>query len=292
MNATHAHRKGRVSLVGAGPGDPELLTLRAWRRIQDAETVCYDQLVGDPILGLIPNDARRIPVGKVGGGPSTSQDEIHRILAREALAGRRVVRLKGGDPFVFGRGGEEALFLARLGIPVEVVPGLSSAIAGPAAAAIPVTHRGLSTSVTIVTGAAARGADPALRESWAHLARAGGTLVVLMSLRRLQTILDTLTAAGLPANTPAAMVQAATLDDQRVVTGTAACLPQAVATAGLGSPALLVVGEVVRVRDQLHTLVGPLAFEQLGQNVASARGGHDAPGDAGDTPIHAHDARP
>lgn len=246
---------GRVSLVGAGPGDPELLTLRAWRRIREADTVCYDALVGQEILGLIPAEARRICVGKVGGGPSVAQEEIEALLVREARAGRRVVRLKGGDPFVFGRGGEEAMTLARAGIPVEVVPGISSAVAGPASAGIPVTHRGLSTSVTIVTGASARGADARLRESWVHLARAGGTLVVLMSLRRLEEILGALEAAGMPPETPAAMIQSATLEEQRVVEGTVATLAPQVRAAGLGSPSLLVVGEVVSVRASLTTLI-------------------------------------
>lgn len=273
---------GVVSLVGAGPGDPELLTLRAWRRLQDAEVVCYDHLVGDSILGLIPMTARRICVGKTGGGASTPQEEIEAVLIREARAGRRVVRLKGGDPFVFGRGGEEVLALSRAGIPVEVVPGISSAVAGPSAAGIPVTHRGVSTSVTVVTGACARGAERALRESWVHLARAGGTLVVLMSLGRLEAILDALREAGLAAGMPAAMVQSATLEEQRVVVGTVGDLGPRVRAAGLTSPALLVVGDVVGLRAEMTTLLS-----LVGQ---SAREAHEPPRGNGEAWLSRSDA--
>jgi uroporphyrin-III C-methyltransferase len=243
---------GSIHLVGAGPGDPELLTVRAVRRLAEADVVLYDQLVPDAILALVGPRTRRIHVGKVGGGPSTPQSEIEATMVREALAGHRVVRLKGGDPFVFGRGGEEALAAAAHGIPVEVVPGLTSAVAGPAAAGIPVTHRGLATHFTVVTGHGAS-SDDGLRERWGHLARAGGTIVFLMGVRAIGSIVPALLEAGLSASTPLALVERATRPDQRVTVTTLGEAIEAVSQLRPASPSLFVVGDVVRLHHAIES---------------------------------------
>lgn len=251
---------GRVWLVGAGPGDPELLTVRALRVLQQAQVVLHDALISAPILALVPATALCLDVGKVGGGPSTSQAEINALLLVHAQAGRRVVRLKGGDPFVFGRGFEEVIALQEAGVPVEVVPGITSAVAVPAAAGIPVTHRGAATHVTFLTATGA-GDDDALRTQWGHLSQAGGTLVFLMGLRRLEAIATTLVGAGASPERPAAVVSKGTTPDQRVVVGTLATIAALVDAAGLPSPALLVVGEVVALREQWPSLLSVLDCE-------------------------------
>jgi uroporphyrin-III C-methyltransferase len=242
-----------VALVGAGPGDPELLTLKAARALAAADVVLVDALVPPVMLAPCRPDARVLDVGKLGYGRHTPQEVICRLLAEEALAGRRVVRLKGGDPFVFGRGGEEALYLAERGLPFEVIPGISSAIAAPAAAQIPVTQRGVVHSFTVVTGSAARH-GALLADNWAALAKAGGTLVFLMALRPLRHIVERLREGGLRGDMPCAMIQAGTRDDMRVVDGQIATIADDVAEAGLGSPALLVVGDVCEVRSSLLAL--------------------------------------
>ena len=197
---------GHVTLVGAGPGDTELLTLKALKAIEAADVILHDHLVSPEILGLVPPHVRLVDVGKIPGGRHTSQGVTNRLLEKEARAGLRVVRLKGGDPFVFGRGGEEAVWLRDRGIGVTVVPGISSCVAVPAAAGIPVTHRGVSTHVSIVTGRGATGDGRPLEQAWRDLARAGGTLVVLMGLGRLPAILEAVRDAGRGADTPAAVV--------------------------------------------------------------------------------------
>jgi uroporphyrin-III C-methyltransferase len=241
----------RVALVGAGPGDPELLTLRAVRRLRDADVVLFDNLVGDGILELCKPGTRFVDVGKLPGGRFTTQDAINALLVREAASGARVVRLKGGDPFVFGRGGEEAIALREAGHDVEIVPGISSSIAAAGAAAIPVTHRGVSTSFTVVTGHGATADDPALVESWANLGRAGGTLVFLMGIGAIEKIVATLRAAGVPSDRPAAVVYAATTPDERVVIADLATIAEATAAAQIRSHAVLVVGDVVNLRDAI-----------------------------------------
>jgi uroporphyrin-III C-methyltransferase/precorrin-2 dehydrogenase/sirohydrochlorin ferrochelatase len=242
---------GRVSLVGAGPGDPELLTLRAVQRLQAADVVVFDRLVSADVLAYARPDAELIDVGKAPGGRGWSQAEINTLLEKLAREGRQVVRLKGGDPFVFGRGGEEALALARAGVPFEVVPGISAALAAPAAAGIPVTHRGLSGSVTIVNGH-----DPA-QHDWSALARGGGTLVFLMAVEHLEDIVATLLAHGRPASEAAALVQWATTSRQRVVSGPLGEIALLARAAELEPPAVLVVGptaalgaELTRTRKQ------------------------------------------
>ena len=234
MNSTHV-----VSLVGAGPGDPELLTVRALKRIEAADVVLADDLIDPRVLALVKG--RLLRVGKRGGCISTDQHFIHALMIREARAGHRVVRLKGGDPFVFGRGGEEVDALREAGLEVEVVSGLTSGIAGPAAVGIPVTDRRASAGVVLVTGHAGEGrAEP----DWAALARTGLTLVIYMGVARAADITAKLLAAGLRTDLPAAVVRAAHTAQQRHVVTTLAGLPDCIAREGLKSPALLVVGEV------------------------------------------------
>ncbi|QRN93699.1 uroporphyrinogen-III C-methyltransferase [Archangium violaceum] len=241
-------KHGKVYLVGAGPGDPGLLTLRAARLLGDAEAVVYDRLIHPEVLKHARPRARLLFVGKEGGGESVAQEEINALLISQARLGRMVVRLKGGDPFVFGRGAEEALALEAAGIPYEVVPGVSSGVAAPAAAAIPVTHRGVSGSVTFATGHRA-GKAP----DWAHLAGAE-TLVLFMAGGRLEEATLALIAAGRSANTPAAIVEAGTWEHQRVIEAPLASIAARAREAAVGSPALLVVGEVVSLRSQLPSL--------------------------------------
>jgi len=242
--------RGRVVLVGAGPGDPGLLTLRGREVLAEAEVVVYDALLGPRLLDFAPPGAERIDVGKRAGKPAPSQEAIHRILIDRAQQGRRVVRLKGGDPFVFGRGGEEALALAEAEIDFEVVPGITSAIAGAAYAGIPLTHRNLASGVALVTGHEADDkAESAL--DWDALARWKGTLVFYMGAATLPTIAANLIAHGLGAETPAAVIHWGTTPRQKVVTGTLGALPEAAAAANLKPPALIVIGAVVALRDRL-----------------------------------------
>ena len=237
---------GTVYLVGAGPGDPGLLTLRALELIQQADVVLHDHLVSDEILAECGRRARVIDVGKVGHGPQTDQAAIERQLIALATAGRSVVRLKGGDPLLFGRGSEEATALRDARVPFEIVPGVSSAMAAPAYAGIPLTARGIATSVAIVTG---------------HCARSGGmpptipmadTIVVLMGVANAEALRDQLIAAGRSADTPAAVIEWGTCAQQRVAVATLATLADVIAREGLGAPAVIVVGETVRFRSRLN----------------------------------------
>ena len=225
-----------VALVGAGPGDPDLLTVKAARLLANAEVVVHDALVGDGVLGLVPPTAELIDVGKRPGRP-VPQELISTLLVELARTGRRVVRLKGGDPFVFGRGGEEAQALLDAGIPFEVVPGISSAVAAPAAAGIPVTHRGVAAAFTVVTGHR-RAGEPDV--DWQALARVGGTVVVLMGVAQRGVIATELMAGGLDPATPVAAVRSATTDRQ-VVTR---CRLDALADTPVASPAVIVIGAV------------------------------------------------
>lgn len=241
---------GRVALVGAGPGDPGLLTLRGRECLEEADLVLHDSLVDPRILRLARPGAEVVSVGKRGGAGDRDAEQaaIHERMLAAARAGRVVVRLKGGDPFVFGRGGEEAEVLVEAGIPFEVVPGITSAVAVPAYAGIPVTQRGLASAVVVVTGHEAPGA--ASSPDWAALARVD-TLVVLMARKRLAEVVGKLLGAGRPAAEPAALVHRGTTNAQRVVVATLAELPDEVERAGIGTPSLLVVGEVVRLRERL-----------------------------------------
>ncbi|HET6318189.1 MAG TPA: siroheme synthase CysG [Chloroflexota bacterium] len=234
-----------VSLVGAGPGDPELLTLRALRRLRAADAVVHDRLVSDAVLQFAAPHAVRYDVGKAAGGAGTDQRDIETLLVSLARRGQRVVRLKGGDPFVFGRGGEEALALARAGIAYEIVPGVSAALAAPAAAGIPVTHRDLSPSVTIATGQTRQSHD------WQALAHSAGTLVFLMAVERLDSIAQRLLEHGRAADEPAAIVQWATTPRQQTVVATLGGIVQAARGADIEPPAVLVVGPTAALSTQL-----------------------------------------
>ena len=235
--------RGKVWLVGAGPGDPELLTLKAVRALGQADVVLIDDLVERAVLAHVRPGARVIEVGKRGGCKSTPQDFIERLMVRYARRGAAVVRLKGGDPFIFGRGGEELQRLERAGIATEVVSGITAGIAAPAAVGIPVTHRGTSLGVTFVTGHTRDGGQP----DWRALARCGTTLVIYMGMAHLADIAAGLIEGGLAPTTPVAVVQNGTRSEQRAEVGTLAGLPTAARAAGLGSPAVIVVGEVARL---------------------------------------------
>ena len=239
---------GRVVLVGAGPGDPELLTLRAARLLAQAEVVVYDHLVSPAVLDLVAPDAERLYAGKEAGHHSLPQPEINALLVRLARSGRQVIRLKGGDPFVFGRGGEELQALATAGIEFEVVPGVTAACGATTYAGIPLTHRDHAQACVFVTG---RTRDGRCDLDWPALARARQTVVIYMGLAALAQICERLVEHGLPATHPAAVVKQGTTLDQRVVTGTLADLAERVAQARLRAPCLIVVGEVVRLREQL-----------------------------------------
>jgi uroporphyrin-III C-methyltransferase len=244
--------RGRVVLVGAGPGDPELITVKGLGWLRRAEVVVYDQLVSPSLLDEAPGGALRIFAGKSAGHHCLDQSAIDAIMIHHAEAGRLVVRLKGGDPFVFGRGAEEIVACARAGVPVEVVPGVSSAIAVPGAAGIPVTHRGLASSFAVVTGHE----DPAkagFPVDWERLATAVDTLVILMGVATLPRIAARLLTGGRRADTPAVVIHRGTTEAQRTVTGTLADIAER--AADVPSPAVIVIGEVVGLR---LTLAFPL----------------------------------
>ncbi len=232
---------GVVWLVGAGPGDPELLTLKALAVLRSADVVVHDGLVSDEILDLAPVTARRISVAKRKSRHSHSQDEINRMLTAFALEGLTVVRLKGGDPFIFGRGGEELEACREVGVECRVVPGVTAAFAAGASAGAPLTHRGSAQAVTFVTGHAAQGGEPDLH--WESLARANHTVVIYMGLSMATLIAARLMAAGRAGSTPALIVENASRADERRVTTTLAGLAEA--AAGLKGPAILIVGEAM-----------------------------------------------
>lgn len=234
---------GLVHLVGAGPGDPGLLTVAGLRALERADVVVHDRLGTEQLLPLCRPDAQLVNAGKMPDRHAMSQDEINAALVGYGRAGHRVVRLKGGDPFVFGRGSEEAQALAEAGVAFEVVPGITSSIAAPAYAGIPVTHRGVSTSFTVVTGHEDP-TKPSEQTDWAALARVPGTLVILMGMGRLAGIADALVAGGRPADEPVGVVQWGTTPRQRSLVATLATVAERVREEGLGSPAVVVVGPV------------------------------------------------
>jgi uroporphyrinogen III methyltransferase/synthase len=243
--------RGRVVLVGAGPGDPDLVTVRGAKALARADVVLYDQLATGDLLELAPARALRINVGKRGHeAPTRSQDDINALIVEHALAGRTVVRLKGGDPLVFGRGGEEMSACARAGIPFEVVPGVTSALAAPAYAGIPVTDRRHSASFAVVTGHKDP-SRPAEQTRWRELATAVDTLIILMGMRNLPRLVEELIAGGKSPETPAAAVMHGTLPEQRTCVSTLGGLCAAVEAAGLGAPSTVIVGDVVRLREGL-----------------------------------------
>ncbi|MBI3271611.1 MAG: uroporphyrinogen-III C-methyltransferase [Planctomycetes bacterium] len=242
---------GLVSLVGAGPGDPGLLTLRGLECLRRADTVVYDHLVNPRLLEHAPVGSERLYVGKEAGRHELDQPGINRVLAERALAGRRVIRLKGGDPLVFGRGGEEALHLRECGVPFEIVPGVTAAVAAAAYAGIPVTHRGLTTSFALLTGHE----DPSKEAStipWRALADGIGTLAFYMGVRNLGRIVERLREHGLPADTPVAVIERGTEPSQRTAVGTLATIVAETARLGIAPPAVTIVGRVVGLRERLN----------------------------------------
>jgi len=239
--------RGKVYLVGAGPGDPELMTLKARRLLEQADVVLFDRLLDPKMMEGIR--AERIDVGKNAGRHKLSQEEINQLLIEKAESGAMVVRLKGGDPYLFGRGGEEGLALQERGIFFEVVPGVTSSIAAPALAGIPVTHRGVASSLTIVTGHEEPGKEAPL--DWKAIAGLEGTLVVLMGVSRLEQNAAALIAAGKPADTPAAMVEKGGWKEQRLITATLGSIAEKAKASRIESPAILVVGDVVRLSEKL-----------------------------------------
>jgi uroporphyrin-III C-methyltransferase/precorrin-2 dehydrogenase/sirohydrochlorin ferrochelatase len=249
-----AHRPdpgaGRVALVGGGPGDPELITVRGRRLLAEADVVVVDRLAPRELLARLAPGVEVLDVGKAPHGAGPTQPEISAVLVDRARRGLRVVRLKGGDPFVLGRGGEEVLACVEAGVPVEVVPGVSSVLAGPAAAGIPVTHRGMAADFAVVSGHLDP-TRPGAGVDWQALADGPATLVLLMALDRLAAVAGELVKRGRPATTPVAVVRRATLPDQRVLVATLGTVAAEVAAAGLRPPAVIVVGEVVGLRDAL-----------------------------------------
>ena len=244
---------GRVTLVGAGPGDPELITVKGANALAEADVVVFDRLAPPALLDLAPPSAERVYVGKEPGRPQCSQEEIAEVLIERARRGLVVVRLKGGDPFVFGRGGEELLACARAGVPCEVVPGITAGVAAPAAAGIPVTHRGVARSFAVITASTAEpgGAD------LGAIAGAVDTLVLLMAAGKLEELCASLLAAGRGHDEPAAVIQWAWTPEEKTVTGTLADLPALAAAARIGPPATLVVGAVAALPRTIAELRGP-----------------------------------
>jgi uroporphyrin-III C-methyltransferase/precorrin-2 dehydrogenase/sirohydrochlorin ferrochelatase len=230
---------GRVSLIGAGPGDPELLTLKAQRRLQEADVIVHDRLVGPQILELARRDAVRIAVGKTPYRPSPRQEEINDILIREAKAGRNVVRLKGGDPYVFGRGAEEQAALEAAGIAFDVVPGITAALGCAAMARMPLTQRGRNQSFTLLTGTSE---DGQLHHDWQALAASGSALAIYMGVREAGAIADRLISGGMPPATPVTIVENGTLPQERTLTTSLGRLGETVRSEAIESPALIFVG--------------------------------------------------
>lgn len=243
-----AAQAGTVYLVGAGPGDPELLTVRATRIIGDADILVYDQLVSEAILALVNPAAERIYAGKQRGNHAVPQNDLNQMLVKLARTGKRVVRLKGGDPYTFGRGGEEVETLRENGVPFEVVPGVTAAAGVAAYAGIPLTHRNYAQACVFVTGHLK---DGSMNLDWSGLARRRQTVIIYMGLHGLAYLCEQLVAHGLPPEWPAAIVQQGTTPNQRTITGTLATLPKLADAACLTPPTLIIVGEVVNLRSKL-----------------------------------------
>ncbi|MEV5711347.1 uroporphyrinogen-III C-methyltransferase, partial [Actinoallomurus sp. NPDC052274] len=254
IEARHSRRRPvGVALVGGGPGDPGLITVRGRQLLAQADVVVTDRLAPRELLDELSADVEIIDASKIPYGRSVTQERINAVLVEQAKAGRFVVRLKGGDPFVFGRGAEEVLHCAREGIPVTVVPGITSAIAVPAAVGVPVTHRGVSQEFHVVSAHVAPG-DPASTVDWEGLGRAQGTLVLLMAVERMEVIADTLMRYGRSPDTPVAVIQDGTLQTQRALMATLATVVDEMTAIGVRPPAIVVVGDVVQVARQIDML--------------------------------------
>ncbi|MDR6226631.1 uroporphyrinogen-III C-methyltransferase [Desmospora profundinema] len=256
---------GKVYLVGAGPGDPELLTLKGLRAIREADVILYDRLVHPDLLDHARPDADRIYCGKLPDRHTMRQEMIHQLLVEHAVAGRTVTRLKGGDPFVFGRGGEEAQALVQHGIPFEVVPGITAGLAAPAYAGIPVTHREHASSFALVTGHRKKGGEDG--ERWKHLAKGVDTLAIYMGVGNIGYIQGQLLTHGKSSDTPAAIIEWGTTEDQRTVTGTLGQLVELAEEHRVTNPAMIVIGDVVRLREEIawfERLPAPPALSTAG----------------------------
>ncbi|HUC16480.1 MAG TPA: uroporphyrinogen-III C-methyltransferase [Acetobacteraceae bacterium] len=254
-------RPGEVWLAGAGPGDPALLTLHALAGLDQAEIVLHDSLVDPRVLALARPDARRIFAGKRGGQPSTHQGDITAQLVGLAREGARVLRLKGGDPYVFGRGAEEALALAEEGIPFRVIPGITSGLASLTMGLMPATVRGINRAILLATGHGITDGNNDHDLDWAQIARLGQPIVLYMAIARLPAITEALLAGGLPPDTAAAVIGSATMLEERVVVSTLARLPDDIARCGISAPAIVAIGEIVRMRAKLLALLPQLGKE-------------------------------
>jgi uroporphyrin-III C-methyltransferase len=243
------YKKGKVYIVGAGPGDPDLITVKAMKCLEQAEVILYDRLVNPVLLNYANADTEIIYCGKEPGNHCVSQDSIHQLLVEKALAGKWVVRLKGGDPFIFGRGGEEAEVLVRNSIDFEVVPGITSGIAAPAYAGIPVTHRDLSRSFAVVTGHCLSGKPNNIR--WDHLAHGVDTLAIYMGVKHLPFICHQLQTCGKDSSTPIAVIEQGTTGNQRTVVGTLETIVDVAKENRIANPAMIVIGEVVKLSEKL-----------------------------------------
>jgi uroporphyrin-III C-methyltransferase len=248
---------GKVYLVGAGPGDPKLLTVKAVELLKDADVVIYDRLVGESILDLASEKAEKIYVGKRTGNHEVPQDKITELIIEKAQQGGKVVRLKGGDPFVFGRGGEEAEALVEKDLEFEVVPGVSSAVAAPMYAGIPLTHRDYAASVAIITGHRAGDAEKVI--NWAKIAEAVDTMVILMGVESLQAITEKLIEGGLNPETPVAIIESGTLKNQRTIIGKIGTITREAEKKQVKPPAVIVIGEVANLGRKLAWFKKPLA---------------------------------
>ena len=243
------HANGKVYLIGSGPGDPELMTVKAVRLIETADVIVYDQLPGPAILKSLPEDAELIDAGKYAGDHTLPQEGINQLLVDCAKAGKTVVRLKGGDPYLFGRGGEEAVELREAGIEFEVVPGITSAIAVPAYAGIPITHRDHASMVTFITGHEQKKDESML--DWEWLAKSNGTIVILMGVSTLPQYIPKLIRHGMGTGTPVAIIERGTREDQVVTTGTLETIVGIAKERGVKAPAIIVIGDVVRLHEVL-----------------------------------------
>ena len=251
MNGTKNKKYGKVYICGAGPGDPSLITVRCGDLIKNSDIILYDRLVSSDILKLIPKDTPKVYVGRSSGDPTTNQFKTNQIMLKYALTGKQVLRLKGGDPFIFGRGGEEAEFLNENAIDFEIIPGISSAIGAAIYSGIPLTHRKFSSSVAIVTGHE----DPTKEEKsvrWDKIATAVDTIVILMGVEKLNTILKKLKKHGLSDETKIAVIEKGTLKEQKIVIGNFNNIRQKMKNASIEPPAIIIIGEVVALSEQIR----------------------------------------
>ena len=269
IHVINMHSSGKVYLVGSGPGDPELLTIKAERLIREADVIVYDQLPGPEILASLPENAELIDAGKYAGDHTLAQGEINRLLIDRASQGKTVVRLKGGDPYLFGRGGEEAMELRDAGVPFEVVPGITSAIAAPASAGIPITHRDHASMVTVITGHEQEGG--ASMVDWEWLAQSKGTIVVLMGISTLDRYVPELIRRGSDPETPVAIIERGTRPDQVVTTGSLRTIVDVARKRGVRAPAIVVIGDVVRLHSELMPARKNVRAKNIGHVTSSRR---------------------